>query len=99
MSLGIPIIAIPQWSDQSTNAKLITDVWKIGIRVLVDEKQIVRRNALKQCILEIMESEKDKVLKSNAMQLKALAIGSAGASGSTSKNIVEFVSYLNKITK
>lgn len=98
ISLGVPIIAIPQWSDQSTNAKLITDVWKIGIRAPTDEKQIVRRDALKQCISEIMESEKGKVIKSNVMQLKAMAVGTVSAGGSSHKNITEFVSNLNRIT-
>lgn len=30
LSLGVPMVAIPQWSDQTTNAKYVMDVWKIG---------------------------------------------------------------------
>ena len=56
LSLGVPTIAVPQWSDQITNAKFIVDVWKVGIRVPVDEKKIVRCEALKHCIREMMES-------------------------------------------
>ena len=49
LSLGVPVVAMPYWSDQSTNAKQIVDVWKMGIRATVDdEKKIVRREVLKQ---------------------------------------------------
>jgi pathogen-inducible salicylic acid glucosyltransferase len=94
ISLGVPIVAMPQWSDQSTNAKFIEDVWKIGIRAPIDEKQIVRRDGMKKCLLEIMDSEKGKTIKSNAMKLKALATNAVGVGGSTNKNITEFVNSL-----
>jgi hypothetical protein len=38
-----------------------------------------------------MESEKGKIIKSNIMQLKALAKGAVGVGGSSYKNITEFV--------
>jgi pathogen-inducible salicylic acid glucosyltransferase len=34
LSLGVPMLAMPQWTDQSTNAKYIMDVWKIGLKAL-----------------------------------------------------------------
>ncbi|RZB46154.1 UDP-glycosyltransferase 74G1 isoform B [Glycine soja] len=74
LCLGVPIIAIPFWSDQSTNAKLMADVWKIGIRAPIDDNKVVRREALKHCIREIMENEKGKEMKSNAIRWKTLAV-------------------------
>jgi len=72
LCLGVPIIGIPCWSDQRTNAKLIADVWKIGIRTPIDEKNIVRQEALKHCIKEIMDG--DKEMKTNVIQWRTLAI-------------------------
>jgi len=94
MSLRVPTIAIPQWSDQRTNAKFIADVWMTGIRVPIDEKQIVRQDKFKDCILEIMEGEKGKEIKSNVTQWKTLAVGAFGEGGSSQKNIIEFVTSL-----
>jgi pathogen-inducible salicylic acid glucosyltransferase len=54
-SLGVPMVRVPYWSDQSTNAKYIMDVWKMGLKAPTDEKGIVRRDAAKHCIREIME--------------------------------------------
>lgn len=94
LSLGVPMVAMPNWSDQCTNAKLIEDVWKMGIRARVDEKKIVRGEVLKYCIMEIMNSEKGKEVKRNIMQWKALAARAVSEEGSSHKNIAEFVNSL-----
>ncbi|XP_057435858.1 UDP-glycosyltransferase 74G1-like [Lotus japonicus] len=94
LSLGVPTIAMQRWSDQCTNAKLIVDVWKTGIRAPLDERGIVRRDALKHCIFEIMESEKGKEIKSNAMEWKNLAAAAVSKGGSSHKYITEFVDSL-----
>ncbi|MED6226463.1 hypothetical protein PIB30_104030, partial [Stylosanthes scabra] len=96
ISLGVPIIAVPQWSDQPTNAKYLVDVWKVGIRPVVDDdKKIVRKEALEFCIREIMENEKGKEIRINAMQWKNLAVEAVSKGGSSNKNIVEFVSGIS----
>ncbi|XP_027353040.1 UDP-glycosyltransferase 74G1-like [Abrus precatorius] len=94
LCLGVPMVAVPQWSDQNTNAKQIVDVGNMGIRAPVDEKKIVRGEALKHCIIEIMESERGKEIKNNIMQGKALAAQAVNEEGSSHKNISEFVNSL-----
>ncbi|KAK2415451.1 UDP-glycosyltransferase 74G1 [Trifolium repens] len=94
LSLGVPIIAIPQWSDQTTNAKFIVDVWKFGIRAPIDVNKIVRKDTLKACILEIMESGKGNEIKINATKWMNLAVGAFGVGGSSQNSIVEFVTSL-----
>ena len=94
LCIGVPTIAIPHWSDQTTNAKLMADVWKIGIRAQTNEKKIVRRETLKQCIRDVMESEEGKVIKSNVIQWKTLALKAIGEGGSSYQNIIEFTNNL-----
>ncbi|MED6136949.1 hypothetical protein PIB30_060473 [Stylosanthes scabra] len=95
LSLGVPTIAIPKWSDQSTNAKYVEDVWKVGIRAPIDdEKKIVRGEALNNCIKEMMESEKGKEIKRNANKWRTLITGAASEGGSSHKNVLEFVNSL-----
>ncbi|KAE9590342.1 putative UDP-glucuronosyl/UDP-glucosyltransferase, UDP-glycosyltransferase family [Lupinus albus] len=94
LCLGVPLIAIPQMSDQTTNAKYIVDVWKIGIRAKFDEKKIVRKEVLNDCIREILESERGKEIKNNAMMLKNLASKAINEGGSSHKNIREFLNDL-----
>ncbi|XP_062175714.1 mogroside IE synthase-like [Alnus glutinosa] len=94
LSFGVPMVAVPQWSDQSTNAKYIMDVWKIGLKAPVDEKGLVRRDALEHCVQEIMEGERGKEIKKNAFKWRKLAKEAVDDGGSSDKNIEEFVAKL-----
>ena len=95
LSLGVPMIAMPQWSDQTTNAKNIMDVWKVGIRVKVDEKGIGTKEEIELCIREVIEGERGKEMKRNSMKWKELAKEAVDEDGSSDKNIEEFVTKLS----
>lgn len=38
MCLGVPMVCVPQRTDQPTNAKFAADAWGVGVRARVDEK-------------------------------------------------------------
>ncbi|KAK9941776.1 hypothetical protein M0R45_007470 [Rubus argutus] len=96
VSLGVPLVAMPQWTDQSTNAKYIRDVWKIGVKAQTDEKGIVRVGEVENCICEIMEGKRGKDIQRNAMKWKELARKAVDEGGSSNKNIDEFIAILVK---
>ncbi|XVE51313.1 hypothetical protein DITRI_Ditri02bG0029900 [Diplodiscus trichospermus] len=95
LSLGVPMLAMPQWTDQGTNAKHVEDVWGIGIRVGADEKGLVRREVIKQRIKEIMEGENGKEVKKNAIKWKDLAKKAVEEGGTSDKNMDDFVAKLH----
>ncbi|KDP45197.1 hypothetical protein JCGZ_15062 [Jatropha curcas] len=94
LSLGVPMVAMPQWTDRSTNAKYIMDVWKMGIRAHVDEKGIVREDAIRDCIQKVMDGERRECIKENVEKWKKLAKAAANGGGSSDRNITEFVDNL-----
>ncbi|KAL3360460.1 hypothetical protein AABB24_013734, partial [Solanum stoloniferum] len=98
ISLGVPMVAMPQWTDQPTNAKFVKDVWEIGVRAKQDEKGIVRREVIEECIKLVMEEEKGKLIRENANKWKEMARNAVDEGGSSDKNIEEFVSKLVKCT-
>ncbi|XP_043693540.1 mogroside IE synthase-like [Telopea speciosissima] len=73
VSLGVPMIAMPQLADQTTNAKFVEDVWEVGVRVKLDEKGIARREEIEQCVKEVMEGDRREQIKKNAFRWKVLA--------------------------
>ncbi|XVE80833.1 hypothetical protein DITRI_Ditri15bG0012100 [Diplodiscus trichospermus] len=91
LSLGVPMIAMPQWSDQPTNAKLVADVWQVGISVCKDENGVIRKEEIERCIREIMEGEKSVEVRKNSEKWKKLARDAVDEGGSSDKNIDEFV--------
>ncbi|KAF8369500.1 hypothetical protein HHK36_032481 [Tetracentron sinense] len=94
LSLGVPMVAMPQWTDQPTNAKFVQDIWKTGIRVKVDEEGIVRRGEIELCIREVMGEESGTDIRRNACMWKELAKEAVDDGGSSDKNIEEFVAGL-----
>ncbi|KAL5703451.1 4-alpha-glucanotransferase [Ranunculus cassubicifolius] len=94
LSLGVPMVAMPQIWDQFTNAKLVEDVWKLGIRAKKDDKGIVRRQELELCIREVMEGERREEIKTNAARWRGLAIQAVDEGGSSDLNITEFVATI-----
>lgn len=88
------MVAVPQWSDQPTNAKYVEDVWKTGIRAKPDEEGIVRREVVELCLREVMEGEKGKEIRDNARKWKKLSKEAIDEGGTSDKNIDEFVAAL-----
>ncbi|KAI3926165.1 hypothetical protein MKW98_028301 [Papaver atlanticum] len=68
---GVPLIGFPQRTDQGTNAKLIEDVWKVGVRMRVNEEtKIVDKQEVSRCVKLVMGHEE---IKRNAKKWKELA--------------------------
>ncbi|MBA0733028.1 hypothetical protein Gogos_017081 [Gossypium gossypioides] len=96
LSLGVPMLALPQWTDQCTNAKYIEDVWRIGIRARPDEKGIVRKETIIRCIMELLMEvgKKGEEIKKNSIKWKNLAKKAVDEGGKSDKNVDEFIAKL-----
>ncbi|KAH1096015.1 hypothetical protein J1N35_012936 [Gossypium stocksii] len=94
LCLGVPMVAMPQWTDQTTDAKLVEDVWKVGVRVNVREDGIVSGDEIERCIRQVMEGEQGIEMKRNAMKWKELAVEAVCEGGSSDRNIDELVSKI-----
>ncbi|XP_034686843.1 crocetin glucosyltransferase, chloroplastic-like [Vitis riparia] len=92
LACGVPIVAFPQWSDQRTNAKLITEMWKTGVRALVNEEGIVESDEMKRCLEIVMEDgERAREMRRNAEKWKDLAREAVKEGGSSDRNLKAFV--------
>ncbi|KAL5542743.1 hypothetical protein UlMin_010453 [Ulmus minor] len=92
LSCGVPMVAFPQWLDQITNAKLIEDVWKIGVRVKANKDGVAEGDEIKRCLdLVTGEEEKGVEIRRNAEKWKSLAREAVEESGSSDRNFKAFV--------
>ena len=98
LASGVPMFAFPQWIEQKTNAKLIEDVWKTGVRVdkQVNEEGIVEKEEIIKCLEVAMGSgKKGQELRNNAKNWKGLAREAVKeGSGSSDKNLRAFLDDL-----
>lgn len=92
LALGVPVVAVPQWFDQGTNAKLMEDVWGSGVRVRVNEGGGVDGCELQRCIEMVMDGgDKSRLLRLNANKWKDLAREAMSENGSSVKNLDAFM--------
>ncbi|KAE8714456.1 putative Trichome birefringence-like 43 [Hibiscus syriacus] len=102
LSLGVPMVAPPHWTDQTTNAKFIADVWRVGIRAEIDGEGIIGKEEIERCIREVMDGDQSEEMKRNAMNWKKSATDAVSEGGSSENNIIEFIAQLtcnNHISK
>jgi anthocyanidin 3-O-glucoside 5-O-glucosyltransferase len=92
LASGIPVVAFPHWSDQATNAKLMVDVWKIGVRVKKNEEGMVKSDEVKRCIEIVMGGEEiGEEMRRNAKKWKDSARKAVKEGGSSYENLKAFV--------
>ncbi|WVZ65577.1 hypothetical protein U9M48_014916 [Paspalum notatum var. saurae] len=92
LATGVPMVGVPQWTDQPMNAEYVDAVWRVGVRVRPAAADgLVRRGEVVRGIDEVMDGERSGEYRSNAAAWmeKARAAGREG--GSSDKNIAEFV--------
>ncbi|KAG2644642.1 UDP-glucosyltransferase UGT13248-like [Panicum virgatum] len=94
LSAGVPMVAMPQWSDQPMNAKYIEDVWRVGVRVRPDEEGLVRKEEVERCVRDVMHGERSREYRRNAAGWKEKAKRAVSEGGSSDNNIVEFLGKL-----
>ncbi|KAL3631063.1 hypothetical protein CASFOL_024047 [Castilleja foliolosa] len=93
LSLGVPMVAMPQWTDQMTDAKFIEE-WGVGVRAKEDEFGVAGRDEVLFCLNEVMGGEKSEEIKKNVRKWSELAKSACDEGGSSDKAIDEFVKDL-----
>ncbi|KAL6650404.1 hypothetical protein ACP70R_009329 [Stipagrostis hirtigluma subsp. patula] len=88
---GVPMVAIPNWADQSSTAKYVESMWGMGVVVRKDEKGLVTRHEVERCIKKVMDGEKKNEYKSNTTKWMQKAKAAIKKGGGSDRNIVEFV--------
>ncbi|KAG6664021.1 UDP-glycosyltransferase 75C1-like [Carya illinoinensis] len=89
---GVPMVACPHFSDQVTNAKLVEEVWGIGVKAGVDEEGVVRREELKRCLEMVMGGgEKGEEIMRNVKKWKSLALQAVEEGGSSHNDFKLFM--------
>lgn len=92
LTSGVPMVAFPQWTDQTTNAKLVQDVWKIGVRVKPSEEDgLVKSEELRRCLEVVMESDETK---ENAKRWRDFAVQASEEGGSSYRNLKAFINQV-----
>ncbi|GER32650.1 UDP-Glycosyltransferase superfamily protein [Striga asiatica] len=86
---GVPVVALPVWLDQGTNAKMIEEEWGTGVRVGPEEDGKVSGEEITRCIERVMEG--GEKMRENAARWKGLAREAVAENGSSYRNLKAFL--------
>ncbi|CAI9286880.1 unnamed protein product [Lactuca saligna] len=91
VTAGVPMIVCPQWTDQPTNAKLVTDVWGIGVKLNKNPEAFFDGEDVARCMEEVLSGPRSEEFRKNGAELKRAAREAVADGGSSDKNIQLFV--------
>uniref|UniRef100_A0ACD5VV40 Uncharacterized protein n=1 Tax=Avena sativa TaxID=4498 RepID=A0ACD5VV40_AVESA len=88
VSCGVPVVGVPQWTDQGTNAWLVERQLGTGVRAAVSEKDgVLEADELRRCI-GFATSE---MVRTKAALWREKARAAAAVGGSSERNLRAFV--------
>jgi pathogen-inducible salicylic acid glucosyltransferase len=98
---GVPMVAVPQWTDQPMNAWYVEAAWRAGVRVRPAAADgLVRRGEVAGAIEEVMDGERSGEYRRNAAAWREKARAASREGGSSDRNIAGFVAkYLDNNPK
>ncbi|KAI6694380.1 hypothetical protein NL676_022090 [Syzygium grande] len=89
------MVAMPQWTDQGTNAKFMEDVWSIGVGARADEAGLVRREEVEKRVRQMVGGgASGRDIMESTRRWMASAKAAIGEGGSSDRNIHVFVEKL-----
>ncbi|XP_048432885.1 7-deoxyloganetin glucosyltransferase-like [Pyrus x bretschneideri] len=87
VSAGVPMLCWPFFANQQTNCHCTCKEWGIGTEI----DKNVKRDEVEKLVRELMQGEKGKRMKHEAMEWKKLAEEANGPHGSSSANLEKLV--------
>ncbi|KAL0423842.1 UNVERIFIED_CONTAM: UDP-glycosyltransferase 75C1 [Sesamum radiatum] len=89
---GVPVVSFPQWSDQTTNAKLIQDYWRTGVSVRKSEDGgLVKADEIERCLEIVTDGgERGEEMRRESRKWRDLAKEAAKEGGTSYVNLKTF---------
>ena len=99
MSMGVPMIPIPIQSDQTTNCKLIVDIWKVGVNVkfvLRSDGPVVSSDDVERAVNLIFHEDEGSEMRNRAQEFKTAIKRATQCGGTSYTNIEKFIHSFKK---
>ncbi|KAI4983742.1 hypothetical protein ZWY2020_025608 [Hordeum vulgare] len=91
VACGVSVVAVPQWSDQDTNARLVVQ-WGIGVRSTTDADRVLKAEELARCVEIIMgDTEEGAAIRASSASWKAKLQEAIADGGSSGRNLRTFL--------
>lgn len=90
---GVPMICMPCFSDQTVNAKYVTDVWKVGLQL----ESGLKREEIERTIRRLMGEEEGREIRERISELKEKANLCLQQGGTSCQSLDSLVGHISKL--
>ncbi|KAM0895937.1 hypothetical protein ACQ4PT_023508 [Festuca glaucescens] len=97
LGFGVPMVALPIWTDQPINARIIERAWGAGVRARRDAASgIFMRDEIASCVHAVMDDHGGIVASAReaARRWSDAACAAVAPGGSSDRNLDEFVEFV-----
>jgi UDP-glucose:(indol-3-yl)acetate beta-D-glucosyltransferase len=96
LGFGVPMVALPIWTDQPINAWLIEAAWGVGVRARRDAASgIFLRDEIESCVRAVMNDDGTVTSAGQAARRwRDAARAAVAPGGSSDRNLDEFVGFV-----
>uniref|UniRef100_A0ACD5V953 Uncharacterized protein n=1 Tax=Avena sativa TaxID=4498 RepID=A0ACD5V953_AVESA len=92
---GVPIVAVPQWTDQPTVAWVVEECAGVGVRVAVDGEGVAGRGEIQRCVETVMgDGDAALEIRARAARWMERAKEAVTDGGALERNLQAFLSGL-----
>ncbi|KAF7095151.1 hypothetical protein CFC21_097376 [Triticum aestivum] len=93
IACGVPVAAVPQWTDQPTVAWLVEECAGVGVRAQADGEAVAERGELQRCVETVMgDGEAAVEIRACAAKWMERAREALAAGGTLERNLRAFLS-------
>ncbi|KFK32756.1 hypothetical protein AALP_AA6G285000 [Arabis alpina] len=93
VAAGVPVVAYPSWSDQPIDARLLVDVFRMGVRMRNEDGDGELKVAeVERCIEAVTEGPAAENMRRRAVEMKHAARMAMAPGGSSARNLDSFIS-------
>ncbi|GLJ55185.1 hypothetical protein SUGI_1184240 [Cryptomeria japonica] len=96
ISLGVPILTWPMFTDQHFNSKLFAELG-VGIQFCQDKDAIPKEESVREAVTMALIGYKREEMRENAEKLKEMATNAIKLEGSSATDLRAFVSEMHKL--
>lgn len=100
ISMGVPMIGWPYWSEQFLNCRFSRDIWKVGtdLEGKADDNDLVKSVEIEKVVRRLMQGYEGRELRKNAAKFREAAIKAVTPGGSSQTNIDTFVEHVRNLS-
>ncbi|GLJ47268.1 hypothetical protein SUGI_0998200 [Cryptomeria japonica] len=97
MSMGVPMLCWPYFTDQFLNRNYIVDVWKVGLPLNPNKDGLIEKKEFRKAVEDLLVSEKGMEIREEVNKWKKIAKNAVKEGGSSSNNFNLFINAIKQI--